>query len=553
MTLDVSADGSVWVYGLRQGGEDETTVQLLDVDTRREFPDRLPRGRYFGVALKHDKSGLYYARMEKGGPRVYYRALGRGAGSDTDVFGMDYGPGQIINCRLSDDGRWLLLTVSHGSAARRTEVYVKDVARDGPITPVVNDVDARFLGEIGGDTLFLQTNWKAPNNRLLAVDLHNPARENWKEIVPEARSVVQGFGLAGGKVFVRYLENVRTRQKIYSPKGEYLGDVKLPGIGTGGAGGRWGSQEAFLTFTSFATPLTVYRYDVDKGVRGVWSRPNVPVNSDAFVVKQVRYKSKDGTEVPMFLVHARGLKLDGNNPTFLTGYGGFNLSRTPMFAATIALWVERGGVYALPNLRGGGEFGEGWHRAGMLDKKQNVFDDFLAAAEWLIDQKYTRPGKLAIAGGSNGGLLVGAALTQRPDLFRAVVCAVPLLDMVRYHKFLVARFWVPEYGSSEAPGQFRTLLGYSPYHRVKPGTKYPAVLFVSGDSDTRVDPLHARKMTALLQAATGSGPDRPVLLHYDTKAGHAGGKPLTRQIDDLTDEYAFLFWQLGVRVAKRAE
>lgn len=544
--LGVALDGTIWVYGIRQGGEDETTIQMLDADTRAPLADKLPKARYFGVALKADKSGFYFSRMNKDGPRVYYHAMGKDPATDVEVFGKGYGPEKIISAGLSDDGRYLLITVLYGSAAKKTELYVKNVANDGPITTIVNDIEARFAGSIGGDTLFLTTNWKAPNSRVLAVDLKDPAKDKWREIVPEAKSVLQGLSLAGGKLFAGYLENVSAREKIFTPDGKHVGDVKFPGIGTGSVAGRWSSEEAFMTFTSFVTPQTIYRYDVEEGQKEIWSRTNVPIKSDDFEVKQVRYPSKDGTEIPMFLVHAKGLKLDGNNPTFLTGYGGFNLSRTPTFTASAALWVERGGVFALPSLRGGGEFGEAWHQAGMLDKKQNVFDDFISAAEWLIAKNYTRPAKLAIAGGSNGGLLVGAAMTQRPELFQAVVCSVPLLDMLRYHKFLVARFWVPEYGSSEDASQFRYIHAYSPYHHVKPGTKYPAVLMVSGDSDTRVDPLHARKMTALLQASTASGSDRPVLLHYDTKSGHSGGKPITKQIDDATDEYAFLCWQLGV-------
>jgi prolyl oligopeptidase len=359
---------------------------------------------------------------------------------------------------------------------------------------------------------------------------------------------MESFSLAGGKLFVSYLENVSSREKIYSPDGKHLGDVPFPGIGTGGVSGRWDKTEAFLNFSSFVTPTTIHRYDTATAAQELWFRANVPLDSSKFEVKQVRYRSKDGTEIPMFLVHAKGLNRDGNNPTFLTGYGGFNISRTPTFSATVAAWAESGGVYALPSLRGGGEFGEDWHRAGMMEKKQNVFDDFIAAAEWLIANDYTKPDRLAIVGGSNGGLLVGAALTQRPELFRAVVCTVPLLDMLRYHKFLVARFWVPEYGAAENPDHFLFLHGYSPYHRVKPGTRYPAVMFMTGDSDTRVDPLHARKMAALLQASTASGPDRPILLHYDTKSGHAGVKPLRKTIQDLTDELAFLFWQLGMKV-----
>jgi prolyl oligopeptidase len=310
--------------------------------------------------------------------------------------------------------------------------------------------------------------------------------------------------------------------------------------------GRWQDDEAFFYFSSYNTPSTIYRYDVSTLSRSQWHRIDAPIDSDAYEVRQVWYTSADGTAVPMFIAHKKGIRLDGSNPTLLTGYGGFRSSTTPYFSARSALWLKMGGVYAAPNLRGGGEFGEEWHRAGMLEQKQNTFDDFIAAAEWLIDQGYTSTDKLAIMGGSNGGLLVGAAMTQRPELFKAVVCTYPLLDMVRYHKFLVARWWVPEYGSSEDPEQFKYIYEYSPYHRVVKGAAYPAVMFITGDSDTRVAPLHARKMTALLQASTGS--DYPVLLHYDTQAGHSGGTPTTKSIEDMTDYMLFLVWQLGIRL-----
>ena len=308
--------------------------------------------------------------------------------------------------------------------------------------------------------------------------------------------------------------------------------------------GEWEQDELFYLFTSFHVPSTVYRYEVETGAESVWDRVEIPVDTSDFEVKQEFYASKDGTRVPMFLVHRRGLSLDGSNPTLLTGYGGFNASQTPRFSTFATLWVELGGVYAVANLRGGGEYGEEWHQAGMLGNKQNVFDDFIAAAEWLIGEGYTRPEKLAVRGGSNGGLLVGAFVTQRPELAEAAIISYPLLDMVRYHQFLVARFWVPEYGSAEDPEQLRYLLEYSPYHNVEPGTEYPAVLLLTGDADTRVAPLHARKMAALLQAATES--EEPVLLRYEVKAGHVGGQPLSEQIDDMTESLSFLAWQLGV-------
>ena len=308
--------------------------------------------------------------------------------------------------------------------------------------------------------------------------------------------------------------------------------------------GRWGSREAFYVFESFHIPQTVYHYDVENGTQQVWAQPKVPFDSSHYEVRQVWYNSKDATRVPMFLTSARGVRPSTSIPTLLFGYGGFELNTTPRYSARVAAWIEAGGLYASANLRGGAEFGEAWHRAGMLDKKQNVFEDFIAAAEWLVHNKYTQPSRLAIRGGSNGGLLVGAALTQRPDLFGAVLCGYPLLDMLRYHKFLVARWWVSEYGSSDDPEQFKYLYAYSPYHHVKPGTKYPAVLLYSGDSDTRVAPLHARKMAALLQGATGSG--RPVLLRYDTKAGHTSVEPVSKQVDEITDELSFLDWQLNI-------
>ena len=471
--------------------------------------------------------------------------MGSDPATDPLLFGDGYGPGKIIASKLSEDGRHLLITVYYGSATDRSEVYVQDVVTGGPFVPIVNDVEAYFDPDIAGDRVYLQTNWKASNNRILEVDLAHPSRDRWREVVPEGEAAIESFSLAGGKIFVNALQNVTSTVRVYDTRGKLERTIEFASPGSvSGLRGRWSGAEAFFSYSSFAVPTTIYRYGIAGGERREWWKPDVPIAADQIEVRQVWYSSKDGTRIPMFVAHRKGLKLDGTNPTLLTGYGGFTISETPSYRPLAVLWVERGGVYALPNLRGGGEFGEAWHRAGMLDKKQNVFDDFEAAADWLVKNRYTGPDRLAISGGSNGGLLVGAALTQRPEKFRAVVCSVPLLDMLRYHQFLVARFWVPEYGSSENPDQFRVLHAYSPYHHVKKGVNYPAVLLVTGDSDTRVDPLHARKMTALLQASTGS--DRPILLHYDTKLGHAGGKPVSKQIDDLTVELTFLFWQLGV-------
>ena len=542
---DVSKDGSLISYVLRKGGEDEVEIRLLDAETRIELPDRLPKTRYWGVSIKPDKSGFYYTRFGEEGPRSYYHEMGTDPSADRLIFGAGLGRDKTLLTSLSHDGRHLLFRVSHGVGGdAKGEIYLQDVANGGPVVTVVNDIDAKFFPEFGGDRLFLRTNWKAPNWRVFSVDLRNPGRENWREVVPEGKAPIQYLTLAGGRLFVAYLENVVSRVKVLEPDGRHVRDISFPTLGTvTSAVGRWESDEAFYLFSSYHIPPTVYRYHVASGRQEEWSRLKVPVDSGRFDLKQVWYSSKDGTRAPMFVLHRKGLELDGNRPALLTGYGGFSSAETPYFDEEAVVWAERSGVFATANLRGGGEFGEEWHRAGMLARKQNVFDDFIAAAEWLIANRYTNASRLAIEGTSNGGLLVGAALTQRPDLFRAVLCRYPLLDMIRYHRFLVARWWIPEYGSSENAEQFQYLSAYSPYHKVKAGTKYPAVLLVSGDADTRVAPLHARKMAARLQASNGS--DLPVMLKYEVKAGHIGAKPIGMLIEEKTDERGFLLWQTG--------
>ena len=551
-----SEDGSLIVYGIRQGGEDENTPHLYDVNARKELPGQFLRARYSGLAILPDKSGIYLTRQTAEGPRVYLHKVGTNADAETEVFGKGYGPEIGLNARLSVASPYMVYTVSYGSAAAKTEIYVQDLKNKGPIVTVVKDVAAAFHpvgGEapIVGDTLYVLTNWNAPKWRVMAVDLKNPAPEHWREIIPQGEGVIENVTTVGGKLAVSEIKDVVVRTKLYNLDGKLTGEIAPPTLGSlGGLFGNWDSTEGYFSFNSFHVPTTIYRYDIATGKRTVWFQVKVPIDTDKYEVEQVWYPSKDGTKIPMFLAHAKGLKLDGSHPTLLTGYGGFNISSLPGFNPFAAAWMASGGVYALANLRGGGEFGEAWHHAGMLDKKQNVFDDFIAAGEWLVANKYTTPRLLAIRGGSNGGLLMGAMLTQRPDLFGAVICSYPLLDMIRYHKFLVAGYWVPEYGSSDNPDQFKYIYAYSPYQHVKTGTKYPAVLFITGDSDTRVAPLHARKMTALMQASTGS--DRPILLHYDTKAGHSQGTPVTKQIDNTTDELDFLMWQLGMTPGSQA-
>ncbi|MDQ6803231.1 MAG: prolyl oligopeptidase family serine peptidase [Acidobacteriota bacterium] len=538
----VADDGKTMSYFVRQGGADEVEVRFFDVDGRRDIGAPLSVARYTGFSLTPDGRTAYYSRYTSKDQHVFRRAVS--GGDELALFGEGYGPDKIVGCGISDDARYLLIQVSYGSAAKKTEEYVKDLTTDGPIQTIVNDVDARFSVDEADGKLILTTNWNAPNQRVMITDVAHPERANWKELVPENKSAsLQGSSLAGGKLFLRYLENVKPRVIGYTLDGRPQEEIKFDTLGSvSNVAGTWTSPVAFYSFSSFAVPPTIYAYDVSSRATTQFFRQSAPVNSADFSVEQVWYTSKDGTRVPMFLMYKKGLQRNGSNPTLLTGYGGFVLSSLPGFSPNAVTWAENGGVYALANLRGGGEFGEAWHRAGMLENKQNVFDDFVGAAQYLIDQKYTSPQHLGISGGSNGGLLVTAFLTQRPDLVKAVVCSYPLIDMIRYHRFLVARFWVPEYGSSEDPAQFKWIYAYSPYQHVVKGKNYPAVLFISGDSDTRVAPLHARKMTAMMQANTGS--NKPVLLRYHVSSGHSGGEPLKEQVNNQAETLSFLMWQL---------
>lgn len=540
--MDLTDDGRTMAYYVRQGGADEVEARFFDVDGRRDVGVPLPVARYFGVSVTPDGRTAYFNRYMGKEQRLYRRAVN--GGEEQALFGEGYGPDKIIGSGISDDGRYLLIQVSYGSAAKKTEHYLKDLTSDGPIRTIVNDLDARSSIDEADDKLIIKTNWNAPNERVMITSVAAPERANWKELVPENKNAaLQSVSLVGGKMYLRYLENVKPRVVGYTLDGRPQESIKFDTLGTvSNVSGKWSSSTAFYGFSSFAVPPTIYAYDVSSGTSSVFFRQNAPVNSEDFVVEQVSYPSKDGTRVPMFLLYKKGLQRNGTTPTLLTGYGGFNLSSLPGFSSSAVTWAENGGVWALANLRGGGEFGEEWHRAGMLDKKQNVFDDFIGAAQYLIDQRYTSPQHLGISGGSNGGLLVTALLTQRPDLVKAVICSYPLIDMVRYHRFLVARFWVAEYGSSEDPEQFKWIYAYSPYQHVVKGTNYPAVLFITGDSDTRVAPLHARKMTAMMQANTGS--QNPVLLRYHVSSGHSGGEPLKEQVKNSSESLAFLMWQL---------
>jgi prolyl oligopeptidase len=541
--MTVSDDGHVIVYGLRQGGEDEVVPRIFNVDHKEQLA-QLPKARYLDAVLAPDAKTLYYGKMTPQGPRIYRHQVGDNPAVDPEIFGAGLGPEYWISLSLSDDGRHLLLTASKGWD--RSDMYHLDTTGRTPPQFLTKGIEANFTPAFAGPNVYVLTNWKAPRGRILKFTAGTPPAK-WIEVIPQGPDTIEHFTPGNRKLLVGTLHNASSRLLLYEPDGKLAGEIPFDSLGTvTGVGGNWKEPHVFYGFTAFHLPQVIYEFDTPSRGSKIWHKSDVPLGNAVIESRQVWYPSKDGTRIPMFLVHRKGMPLDGSNATWLTGYGGFNQSMTPAFAPHLRVWVEQGGLVAIPNLRGGNEFGEEWHQAGMLDRKQNVFDDFIGAAEWLITNRYTSPGKLGIRGGSNGGLLVGAAFTQRPELFRAVVCSVPLLDMVRYHNFLVAKLWVPEYGSSQDAAQFKYLLRYSPYHNVKKGTKYPAILFVTGDADTRVDPLHARKMTALMQASTGS--DLPVLLRYDTKFGHSQALPVKQVVEDSAHDLHFLMWQLGLKI-----
>jgi prolyl oligopeptidase len=552
-------DGKYVAYGTSASGSEESTLRIVESATGKVLPDTIERTRFASVAWTKDSSGFYYTRHPKKGDvpageevyhvKVFYHALGSDPAKDPLIFGEGRNPQDIPGVGLSEDGRWLLITVFEGWT--KTEMYLQDLQSNTPPVEMTTGKNFLYSADFFQGKLYITTNEDAPRYRVFVADAADPKRANWKELIPETDAVLQGASVTGGKLFAQYEHNATSELKLFDLEGKKLADVTLPAIGDVVAiGGKWDRNEVFFGFQSFTVPPSIYRYDLTDRKSALWAKVDAPsIDPAAYDVEQVWYKSKDGTKVPMFIVSKKGIEKNGKNPTLLTGYGGFNISLKPNFNRSMYLWMEHGGIFAVANLRGGAEFGEDWHRAGMLGNKQNVFDDFIAAGEYLIAQKYTDRDHLAIEGGSNGGLLMGAMITQRPDLFRAVVCAVPLLDMLRYQNFQIAKLWVPEYGSADDPKQFSWLYAYSPYHHVKPGVEYPSILFMTADTDTRVDPMHAKKMAALMQAEAknGASKERPILLRIETKAGHGQGKPVTKQIEENTDMFSFLFWQLGVK------
>jgi prolyl oligopeptidase len=544
--LDVAKDGSLIAYAVRDGGTDEAHVRFMDVDQKRDLPEVLPTARYFSVEFTPDHRAVYYVRHDEAGPRLYMHRLKNGAVADLELFGGGYGPEYVMWATLSEDGRWMLVSVADGSTGP-VSLHLKDFTKDNGWTTLIDDGVSRSYASFAGDNLVFLTNKDAPRWRVMKAFCTWPTEDEWREIIPEQEGrAIEQVQPVGKKLAVSMIHDAHYEAALYDLDGNRIRDIDFGVMGSiDGPRGKWESNNAFFGFSSYHIPYHIYMHDIATGENTVWFRSQVPVETDEITVEQVRYRSKDGTEIPMFLVHREDIDRDGSAPVLLLGYGGFGVQMTPRFSALATAMVNAGGVFAVPNLRGGGEFGEAWHEAGKRGNKQNTFDDFIAAAEHLIAEQYTRPERIAIYGGSNGGLLVGACMTQRPELFGAVVCFHPLLDMLRYHKFLVGQFWVTEFGSSEREEDFRYLHAYSPYHNVKKEVAYPATLFVTGETDTRVDPLHARKMTALLQRANAA--ETPILLRYHMRSGHAGGQPMHHIIDELVDVFSFLSWRVGLQ------
>lgn len=549
-----SEDGKRVAYGISTAGNEDSTLRIRDVASGHDLTDTIPRTRACSLAWLPSGQGFYYTRYPAPGSvpageeayhrQVFLHRLGTDPAADPRVFGEGLGLSAWPNVLLSPAGRWLAVEVAEGWS--RSELFLIDLEKGGPPAVMVQGREAMFsLVDVLDDRILVLSNEGAPRYQLFEVDPRKPERAAWKLVIGEGEDTLESVLAAKDALVAVYLKDASSRVRVFSPTGKLRREIALPSLGTvGSIHGRHDRSDVYLSFTSFLAPTKVLRHQVATGATAVWKALTAPVDTRGFTVEQVRYPSKDGTQIPMFLVHKKDLVRDGNNPVLLYGYGGFNVSLTPGFAAWVGPFIERGGVYAVANLRGGGEYGEAWHGQGMLARKQNVFDDFAAAAEYLIREKLTSPERLAISGRSNGGLLVAAAITQRPELFKAAVCGVPLTDMLRYHLLQIARLWIPEYGSAERAEDFAWLSAYSPYHHVKDGTRYPATLVFSAESDTRVDPMHARKFAARLQHAVAG--QVPILLRMEGKAGHGAGKPIAKVIAQYTDELTFLFEQLGM-------
>lgn len=559
MATDISDDGSLLAYALASAGSDWQEIRVRDVASGKDLPDLIRWVKFSSPSWDKDGKGFFYSRYDEPTEKeqltktnyfqkLYHHKLGTPQADDVLIYERPDHKDWFFSGSVTDDGRYLIIHSSESSEPKNRILY-KDLST--PNSRVVelimeNDAEYDFLDNIG-PVFYFKTNLNAPRGRVIYIDIQHPARADWKEIIPQSRDTLGHVGVVGDRFFVTYMHDAHSIVQSFTMTGLPQDEILLPGIGTaGGFGGKRTDTETFYAFTSFTNPGAIYRFDTKTNQSTLFKKPKVDFNPDDYETLQVFYNSKDGTRIPMFISHKRGMKMDGNNPTILYGYGGFAISLTPGFSTSNIAWMEMGGVYAVPNLRGGGEYGEEWHQGGTKLHKQNVFDDFIAAAQYLIDHKYTSSKKLAISGGSNGGLLVGAAMTQRPDLFAAALPAVGVMDMLRFHKFTIGWAWATDYGSADNAEEFKALYAYSPYHNLKPGTKYPATLITTADHDDRVVPAHSFKFAARLQEDQAG--DKPVLIRIETRAGHGAGKPTSKQIAYQADVLSFLVKELGVNV-----
>ena len=550
-----SDDGRYVAYSVAEAGSDWNTWRIIEVETGRLLADELKWVKFSGASWTADSKGFFYGRYDEPAAgeafqktnlnqQVFYHRVGTSQSDDVLVYKRPDEPTWGFQNRVTEDGRYLVMQIWKGTDHKYRIVY-KDLTEPYgmPIDLIQNfENEYSFLGNEGPE-FFFQTDLNAPRKRVVAIDIRKP--KIVREVIPQAAETLTGVDIVANMFVASYLKDAKTQVKMYSLDGSFVREVEFPGIGTeSGFGGKRTDTETFYSFSSFATPPTIFRYDMLTGKSTKLKQAQVKFNPDDYTVEQVFYPSKDGTKVPMFIAHKKGIKRDGTNPTLMYGYGGFSISLTPGFSIARIGWMEMGGVFAMPNLRGGGEYGEEWHKAGTKLSKQNVFDDFISAGDWLIEQKYTSPSKLAIQGGSNGGLLVGACMTQRPDLFGACLPAVGVMDMLRFHKFTAGRFWVDDYGSADNPEEFKALYAYSPFHNLKSGTRYPATLVTTADTDDRVVPGHSFKFAARLQACQSG--DAPTLIRIETRAGHGAGKPTDKIIEEVADQWAFLVKNLGM-------
>ncbi|HEY9804652.1 MAG TPA: prolyl oligopeptidase family protein [Leptolyngbyaceae cyanobacterium] len=557
--LAISDNGKLLAYGLSTAGSDWQEWKVLDIETGEDLPDHLNWIKFSGASWTNDNQGFFYSRYDEPNAKtkledvnyyqkLYYHRLGTPQSEDILIYQRLDEKEWGFRGYVTEDGCYLIILVWLGTDSRNL-VFYKDLTQpNAEVVELISQFEANYSFIEHDETVFyFRTDLDAPRGRVIAIDIARPDKEAWREVIPQDKATLESVNVLNNQLIGDYLEDAHSQIKIFDLNGTFIKEVELPGLGSAnGFGGKRYDTETFYSFTSFTTPVTIYRYNLITGKSELFRQPKVDFNPEDYETKQVFYQSKDGTQVPMFITHKKGIELNGNNPTCLYAYGGFNISLTPNFSVNTLVWMEMGGIYASANLRGGGEYGEEWHQAGMKEKKQNVFDDFIAAAEWLIANNYTRPAKLAIAGGSNGGLLVGACMTQRPELFGAALPAVGVMDMLRFHKFTIGWAWTAEYGSPDNPEEFPALYAYSPLHNLKPGTAYPATLITTADHDDRVVPAHSFKFAAALQAAHNG--DAPVLIRIETKAGHGAGKPTTKIIEEVTDRWAFLVRTLDIEV-----